>query len=99
MLTSTLVKTATLPILASLGLILGLPHTSLAATAALCDETYYLQSATQYIFTGQSVTDLGEATVTELKTDLSDMKTFIDSTELQFMVGLKAHVDPIRPNP
>jgi hypothetical protein len=90
--TPTLVKTATLPIIASLGLILGLPVVSQAAsamTAALCDENYNLQTATQYIFTSQSVADLGEPTVTELKTDLSDMKTFIDSPELQFMVGFE----------
>jgi|GEM_PF-2041931 len=57
--------------------------------AALCDETYHLQTATQYVYTTQNPMQPGEPTVTELRTDLADMKTYLDSTELQFLVGFE----------
>ncbi len=48
--------------------------------AAICDATYHLQSATQYLSTTQDVNQLGTATVKSLSSDLSDMSFIFDST-------------------
>jgi hypothetical protein len=58
-----------------------------AAFGALCEESFHLQEAKQYLFKTQDVNNLGEPTITTLKTDLSDMKILFDSSNYQIMVG------------
>jgi hypothetical protein len=58
-----------------------------AAFGALCEESFHLQEAKQFLFKTQDVNNLGQPTVTTLKTDLSDMKILFDSSTYQIMVG------------
>lgn len=57
------------------------------AFAALCEESFNMQSATQYIFTTSNASDLGNPAATSLATDLSNMHLIFDSTQYQIIVG------------
>lgn len=81
-------KLASLSTKASQALTLALGLTAgTAAFGALCDESYHLQEAKQYLYSTSSVTEVGTPAITTLKTDLSDAKILFDSSAYQVMVG------------
>jgi hypothetical protein len=66
------------------GLALGSPSQT---SAALCEESFNLQTATQYIYTTSNASSLGSPVVTPLATDLSNMRLLFDSTQYQIVAG------------
>lgn len=57
------------------------------AWAALCEESFNLQTATQYIYNSSSTSNLGNPDITPLATDLSNMHLLFDSTQYQIVSG------------
>jgi hypothetical protein len=66
------------------GLALGSPSQT---SAALCEESFNLQTATQYVYTTSNTSSLGTPAVTQLATDLSNMRLIFDSTQYEILAG------------